>query len=83
LASVFEIKACELDFVDYSIQIMRANKERRYGFLGAGIGIFCSYSAITFSVINGSMHLGDAGVYYGAVGAVIGIICGLIGSFSK
>ena len=83
LASVFEIDASELDFVDYSIQIMSINKGRLYGFFGAGIGILCSYSAITFSVINGSMHLGEAGVYYGVIGAVTGITCGLIGYFSK
>ncbi|WP_405600686.1 MULTISPECIES: helix-turn-helix transcriptional regulator [unclassified Pseudoalteromonas] len=83
LASVFEIDANDLDFVDYSSQIMVANKGRRYGLLGAGIGLFCSYSAITYSVINGSMLLGEAGGYYGVVGALTGITCGLIGYFSK
>ena len=83
LASVFEIDGSELDLVDNSKQIMSMETGKRYGLLGAGIGMFCSYSAITFSVINDSMLIGEAGVYYGAIGAVTGITCGLIGYFSK
>ena len=50
-----------------------------YGYIGAGIGLVCSYSAITYSVIHNILPLGEAGLWYGIIGAFTGITCGAIG----
>ena len=50
-----------------------------YGYIGAGIGLVCSYSAITYAVFQNPIALGEAGLWYGAIGAFIGITCGVIG----
>lgn len=50
-----------------------------YGYIGAGVGLICSYAGITFSVVQGSISFGQAGIWYGTIGALVGISCGLIG----
>ncbi len=50
-----------------------------YGYIGAGIGLVCSYSAITYSVIHSTLPLGEAGLWYGVIGVFTGITCGAIG----
>jgi DNA-binding XRE family transcriptional regulator len=82
LAAVFEVKTTDFDLVVNSIQKPNIIKGRRYGYLGAAAGIFCSYFAITYSLVNENITWGDAGVFYGVVGALTGISCGLIGHFS-
>lgn len=54
-----------------------------YGFIGAGIGMLCSYAGITFSVLHGNLSLGHAGIWYGAIGASVGITCAIIGTLDK
>ena len=50
-----------------------------YGYIGAGVGLVCSYSAITYSVMHNTLPLGEAGLWYGIIGAFTGITCGAIG----
>lgn len=54
-----------------------------YGFAGTGIGLLCSYTGITFSVLQGNLSLGHAGVWYGAIGACAGITCAIIGTLNQ
>ena len=82
LAAVFEVKASDFDLVADSIQKSNTIKGRRYGYFGAAVGMFCSYFAITYSLVNDSITWGDAGIFYGTVGALTGISCGLIRCFS-
>ena len=50
-----------------------------YGYIGAGIGLVCSYSAITYSAMNNTLPLAEAGLWYGTIGVFTGITCGAIG----
>ena len=83
LASVFEINANELDPVGHLTKNGSVDGNKRYGYLGAGVGLLCSYSAITYSLIDGSISSGAAGLCYGSVGAAVGLTCWLIDYLSK
>lgn len=54
-----------------------------YGFAGAGVGLVCSYTGITYSVLQGNLSLGSAGVWYGAIGACAGITCAIVGTLNQ
>jgi transcriptional regulator with XRE-family HTH domain len=50
-----------------------------YGYIGAGVGLICSYTGVTYSVYQGSISFGQAGIWYGIIGALVGVTCGIIG----
>lgn len=54
-----------------------------YGYIGTGIGLVCSYTGITYSVLYGATSIGQAGVWYGVIGALAGFTCCLIGVLKK
>ena len=54
-----------------------------YGYYGAGLGLMCSYAGTTLALTNGSLSYGQAGVWYGAVGAFVGLCCGIIGILGR
>ena len=84
LASVFEIEAKSLEIDDHAIAMgIQNTKGTRYGYIGAGIGLLSAYSAITYSLLTGSMSGDSAGLYYGVIGAICGICVAIIGVVSK
>lgn len=60
-----------------------ASRGRKYGFLGASMGLLCAYVGVTHSFVNGYISSGDAGIYYGSLGAFCGICCAIIGLLTK
>ena len=84
LSSVFEIEAKSLEIDDRAIAMAIQNsKGERLGYFGAGLGLLSAYSAITYSLLTGSMSSDSAGLYYGVVGAICGICVAIIGVISK
>jgi transcriptional regulator with XRE-family HTH domain len=53
------------------------------GMAGALVGGASGYLAISLSFRAGEMTASDAGVAYGAVGAIVGLTCALIGVVSQ
>ena len=56
-----------------------ACRGRKYGFLGASLGLICAYIGVTHSFVSGYISSGEAGIYYGSLGAFCGICCAIIG----
>lgn len=57
--------------------------QARYGYLGAGLGLLFAYSGIVSGVLSSNVSYGDAGVWLGAVSALIGGSFGFIGVLAK
>jgi hypothetical protein len=84
LESAFEIGAAELELDQDMPRKLAANhRGKKLGYLGASLGLIGACVGITSEVMSGQMTFGEAGIYYGAVGAVFGICCALIGSMSR
>lgn len=84
LASAFDMPANTLNIDTVNVAVKKAaQKGRRLGMLGAGVGCLSAYAGITYSVINGYMSVGDAGIYYGSVAALCGICCAGVGVISQ
>lgn len=84
LASVFEIKAFELDIDRVAVNSLAAsNRGLKFGFAGALIGLLGAYTGITISLISGNISFSDAGLYYGGVGVFCGVCCAIIGTLSN
>ena len=84
LAAVFEVDVEELTLNENNFILAEQKREgRRMGFIGVGLGVACAFIAIAWSLINGYMSYEAAGIYFGSVGAVGGIICAAIGVLSN
>jgi len=84
LASAFEIDATDLDTDQDIPRRLAGNRPgTKLGFLGAFAGLVGSYAGITSEVMSGQMTYGEAGIYFGAVGAACGLCCAIIGSMSR
>ena len=84
LAAVFEINAIDLDINQAAVNSLAANNRgRKFGFVGAFLGLLSAYAGITVSFILGSISSSDAGLYYGGVGAFCGVCCAIISVLSK
>ena len=81
LSTVLGIKPEELERKQKNSK--SSSKGVVYGFAGAGVGLVCSYTGITYSVLQGNLSLGHAGVWYGVIGACAGITCAIIGSLNR
>jgi transcriptional regulator with XRE-family HTH domain len=81
LSTVLGIKPDDLERESNNNQ--SPSKGAAFGFAGAGIGLLCSYAAITFSVLQGNLSLGNAGVWYGVIGACAGVTCAIIGTLNQ
>ena len=80
LAVAFEINAGNLDLDPVEKNAMTSsNRDRKLGFSGAFMGLVCAYIGITMSYASGGLTPGEAGLYYGGVGAAWGVSCGIIG----
>ncbi|MDB4076864.1 helix-turn-helix transcriptional regulator [Porticoccaceae bacterium] len=60
-----------------------ANRGRKYGVVCASAGIVSAYIGVTHSFVNGTITSGEAGIYYGSLGAFCGICCALMGMLSN
>ncbi|MFL0801008.1 MAG: helix-turn-helix domain-containing protein [Agarilytica sp.] len=49
-----------------------------WGFTGTILGLVSAYTSITLSLINGHILAGEAGIYYGSIGAFCGASCALL-----
>ena len=84
LAVAFEINANDLNINTTEINsLASSNRGRKCGFAGAIVGLVSSYSGITMSFTSGHITSGEAGLYYGVVGAFCGICCAIIGVLSN
>ncbi|GAB2523789.1 helix-turn-helix transcriptional regulator [Microbulbifer agarilyticus] len=84
LASAFQIRTFDLDIDQASVKLQAASERgRKFGFLGAFIGLLGAYTGITMSLVSGNIEFSDAGFYYGSVGAFCGICCAVIGTLSN
>ncbi|MGF1863751.1 helix-turn-helix domain-containing protein [Enterovibrio norvegicus] len=81
LSSALEIKPEQLGV--QSEQSQNRSNTAIYGYLGAAIGLVSSYSGITLGLWQGNVSFGQAGLWYGVVGAFIGITCGAIGFLNR
>ncbi len=74
LASVFELDVASLHIDTTSERGDRhVRRGRFWGMIGNTVGLICAYSAITYSVVTGSIKGLEAGLWYGS----IGLFCGL------
>ena len=74
LASAFEIDVSSLQIDDKEREhISHLRRVRLFSFLANTLGILCAFSAITYSLINGNMSGGEAGLYYGGVALLGGL----------
>ena len=84
LAVAFEITANELDLNTTAINTLASvNRGRKFGFSGAIAGLVFAYIGITTSFMSGHITSGEAGLYYGGVGAFCGVCCAIIGTLSN
>ena len=83
LAVAFEIEAVKLT-IDKAEQIKtKANQRGRiFGLCGTGLGILGAYIGITVSLLANHITYGEAGMYYGSIGALGGISFAMVGVFS-
>ncbi len=54
-----------------------------WGFAGLICGLLCAYASITFALIDGNISSGEAGIYYGSIGAFCGAGCAILGVVSE
>lgn len=81
LAAAFEIDAASLQNDPIAETQEAKNKQRDkhlrrvrlYSFAGNTLGILSAFAGITYSVINGGMTGGEAGIWYGCVGLFGGL----------
>lgn len=84
LAAAFETNANALDINTTAINTLATNNRgRRFGFSGAIVGLVSAYIGITMSFTSGHITSGEAGLYYGGVGAFCGVCCAIIGVLSN
>lgn len=84
LAAVFEVDVEELTLNEKNFILTDQNRKgRSFGYMGAGLGIACAFIAIAWSLINGYISYEAAGIYFGSVGAMGGIVCAAIGVLSN
>lgn len=84
LAAAFDINANELNINTAAIAAKETNSRgRKFGFYGAALGLACSYAGVTHSLTNGYISAGEAGLYYGGIGAFCGISCAIVGVLSN
>ena len=84
LAAVFEVAVEELTFKEHDFILAEKNRKgRSLGYIGAGLGVACAFTAIFWSLINGYISYEAAGIYFGVVGAMGGISCAAIGVLSN
>ena len=84
LAVAFEINANDLDINISAITFQTANNRgRKLGFAGAVAGLVSAYIGITMSYTSGNITSGEAGLYYGSIGAFCGICCAIVGVISN
>lgn len=84
LAAAFGVNASELNPNTSNIASKEAaNRGRKYGVVGASAGLVSSYIGVTHSFVNGYITSGEAGIYYGSLGAFCGICCALVGMLSN
>ena len=84
LAACFKINASDLDINTAEIDTLAANKRgRKFGFSGVIAGLVSAYIGISISFASGNITSGEAGLYYGGVGAFCGICCAIIGVLSS
>lgn len=84
LAVAFEINANELDLNTTAIKTLASvNRGRKLGFADAIGGLVFAYIGITMSFMSGHITSGEAGLYYGWIGAVCGVCCAIIGTLSN
>jgi len=86
LAASFEIEVSELESKSSCQDTAIASESRlhsgaKLGMTGAVIGLILAYVGITRSLLEGLISAGEAGLYYGGVGACCGLSCALIGFF--
>lgn len=84
LASVFEIEAKALEVDEEAVvKAIADSRGKLYGYTGVTIGLLCAYAAITYSLLNDSMTLGEAGVAYGLTGLFCGFCGSIIGTLAR
>ena len=84
LAVAFEISANDLDINISAITFQAVNNRgRKFGFAGAVAGLVSAYIGITMSHTSGQITSGEAGLYYGCIGAFCGICCAIVGVLSN
>ena len=84
LAVAFEINAVNLDVKPVEVNTLGFDKRgRMLGISGAFAGLISAYVGITMSFASGNISSGEAGLYYGGIGALCGICCAVIGVFAN
>jgi hypothetical protein len=79
LASIFEVDANALEFPTDKYYLSNLNsKGLIYGFVGIALGLIFSYTGITLAFLNSGLSSGEAGSYFGMVGAFCGISCAVL-----
>ena len=84
LAVAFEIETSVLE-IDCEAQahVQRRQKEKKFAYAGVSLGFLGSYGGVTAALLSGDMSYHQAGIYYGAIGALMGSTCLIIGVLSK
>ena len=84
LAVAFEIETSVLE-IDPTAQanMQRQNKEIIYAYSGVSLGLLGAYGGVTAALLSGGMSYYQAGIYFGAIGALMGGTCLIIRALSK
>ena len=84
LAAALDLEANELSLDLVASAVIASNdRGRKFGYGGVIIGLICSYTGITMSLLSGGITSGEAGEYYGVVGAFVGVSFAVIGALSN
>lgn len=84
LAAALDVGASDLEMHTSAVGAMAStDRGRNYGFAGAAVGLIGAYIGITLSFISGHITSGEAGIYYGGIGAFCGICCAITGAISS
>ena len=73
----FNSAAAKVD--DIATVKVRQKRSQAVGYACAALGFICAYLAISYSLVNGFVEVGNAAIWYGGVASFTGVCLGIMG----
>ncbi|GFD90779.1 hypothetical protein KUL152_30050 [Tenacibaculum sp. KUL152] len=77
----FDSDAAKVD--DIATVKVCQKRSQAVGYTCAALGFICAYFAISFSLVNGFVELGNAAMWYGGIASFTGVCLGVMGVIKR